>query len=103
MNICRVPASHSHNTPPTVTQIPRPPLAVIEQGGAMLNPFDSDNVPAGLSSPKLMGYPKGLDEAAIIDVDAFEYENFLNQSKMSAERCEGYTMIFPDGKSPYTV
>ena len=65
----------------------------------MLNSFDSDNVRAGLESPKLMGYPKGPDEAAIIDVDAFEYKNFLNLSKMSAERCEGYTMIFPDGKS----
>ena len=38
----------------------------------MLNSFDSDNVPAGLDSPKLMGYPKEPDEAAMIDVDAFE-------------------------------
>ena len=69
----------------------------------MLNSFDSDNVPAGLDSSKLMGYPEEPDEAAIIDVDAFEYEIFLNLSKISAERCEGYTMIFPDGKSPHTV
>ena len=58
---------------------------------------------AGLDSPKLMGYPKGPEEATIIDIDAFEYEDILNQSKTSAERCEGYTMIFPDGKSPYTA
>ena len=85
MNICRVPASHSHNMPPTIAQIPSPLLAVMEQGGAILNPFDSDNVPAGLDSPKLVGYPKGPDEAAIIDVDAFEYKDILNQSKIPCE------------------
>ena len=48
-------------------------------------------------------YSNNPYDAGIIDVDAFEYEDILIQPKLSAAACEGYTIKFPDGKSPYTA
>jgi hypothetical protein len=55
---------------------------------------NSDNLLASLKQP---------GKAAIIDVDAFEYEDILKRPKMSAAACEGYTINFPGGKSPHTA
>ena len=89
--------------PPSVAEIPSPPMAIVEQGLSMLDLIDSDNLPASIDVPKLGEYSKQLNEATIIDVDAFKYEDILKQPTMSAAACEGYTIIFPDGKSPHTA
>ena len=80
-------------------------MAIVEQGLsiAMLDLINSDNLPASIDVPKLGEYSKQLNEATIIDVDAFEYEDILKQPTMSAAACKGYTIIFPDGKSPHTA
>jgi hypothetical protein len=39
----------------------------------------------------------------IIDVDSFEVEKSLQQPKRLAIQCNGYSLIFPDGKSPHTA
>ena len=82
--------------PLVVPEIPDPSLAVVERESesSILDIIDSDNLSASLKQP---------GEAAIIDVDAFEYEDILKRAKMSVTACEGYTIIFPDGKSPHTV
>ena len=66
--------------PPAVAEIPYPPSAVVEREPS-----------------------KSRDEAVIIDVDAFEYEEILKRPTTSASTCEGYAMVFPDGKSPHTT
>ena len=78
-------------------------MAIIEQGLSMLDLIDSDNFPASIDVPKLGEHSKQLNEAAIINVDAFEYEDILKQPTMSAVACEGYTIIFPNRKSPHTA
>jgi hypothetical protein len=94
--MCRVLANHTDSTPPAVPETPTssPPLAVVEREFTILDIADSDNLPASLKPP---------GEAAIIDVDTFEYEDILKQPKMSVAACEGYTINFPDGKSPHTA
>jgi len=42
-------------------------------------------------------------QSTIVDVDAFEYEEILKRPTTSVSACEGYAMIFPDGKSPHTT
>ena len=63
-------ANHTHSTPPTVPEIPSLPLAAVKQESSVLDTVDSgsDNLPASFEQP---------GEAAIIDVDAFEYEDIL--------------------------
>jgi len=39
----------------------------------------------------------------IVDVDSFEVEKSLQQPKRLATQCNGYSLIFPDGKSPHTA
>lgn len=85
------------STPPAVSEIPSPPLALaaVEHESSVVDTVDSgSNLPASFEWP---------GEAAIIDVDAFEYEDILKRPKMSAASCEGYEIKFPDGKSPHTA
>ena len=89
--------------PPSVAEIPCPPMAIIEQGLSMLDLIDSNNFPASIDVPKLGEHSKQPNEAVIINVDAFEYEDILKRPTMSAVPCEGHTIIFPDGKSPHTT
>ena len=69
-------------------------MAVVERESTILDIANSDNLLASLKQP---------GKAAIIDVDAFEYEDILKRPKMSAAACEGYTINFPGGKSPHTT
>ena len=39
----------------------------------------------------------------IIDVDSFRAEEPTEGPQMLATPCKGYTLIFPDGKSPHTA
>ena len=65
--------------PPAVAEIPHPPSAVVEQ--------EPD---------------RSQDD--IVDIDTFEYKEILKQpTTSSVSACEGYAMIFPDGKSPHTT
>ena len=80
--------------PPTGPEVPSPPLAVVERESSILDIVDSDNLPASFKQP---------GEAAIIDVDAFEYEDILQRPNMSTVACEGFAINFPDGKSPHTA
>lgn len=66
--------------PPAVAEIPYPPSVVVEQEPSKLR-----------------------DEAAIVDIDTFKYEEILKRPTTSASVCEGYAMVFPDGKSPHTM
>jgi len=50
--------------------MPSPPSAVVRQESSILDIVDSDNLPASLNL-------KQPGEAAIIDIDAFEYEDIL--------------------------
>ena len=93
--MCRVLANDTCTPPSTVPEIPCPPtLAVVERESSILDIVDSNDLPASIEQPS---------EDAIIDVDAFEYEDTLKQPKKSATACEGYAIIFPDGKSPHTA
>ena len=92
--MCRVLANDTCTPPSTVPEIPCSPLAVFERESSILDIVDSNNLPACIEQ---------ASEAAIIDVDAFEYEDTLKQPKKSATACEGYAIIFPDGKSPHTA
>jgi hypothetical protein len=85
-----VPVNHSQNTLPAaaVEEIPSQPVAIIPRAPS-------------INVLTLREFSKQPDEA--IDVDAFEYEDILKQPKMSVAACEGYTIIFPDGKSPNTT
>jgi len=67
---------------------------------------ESNNIPPSLNLDIPMPtcpreHAKQPDEAEIIDVDTFEYENILKQPNSLVRVCEGYTMTFPDGKSPH--
>jgi hypothetical protein len=89
MNVRRVPASHSHSTPPVVEEIPSLPVAIFKQRLFTLDFIDSNNFPAGttvpitrvasVDVPTLRECSKEPDDAAIIDVDAFEYKDILKQ------------------------
>ena len=92
--MCRVLANDTCTPPSTVPEIPCSPLAVFERESSILDIVDSNNLPASIEQ---------ASEAAIIDVDAFEYEDTLKQPKKSATACEGYAIIFSDGKSPHTA
>jgi hypothetical protein len=63
-------ANHTHSMPPTVPEILSLPLATVERQSSVLDTVDSgsDNLLASFEQPS---------EAAIIDVDAFEYEDIL--------------------------
>jgi hypothetical protein len=98
-----VPANDSHSTPAAVEEIPILPVTVIEQGLSTFNLINSNTFPDGIDVPTLRECSKQPDEATIINVDALEYEDILKQPKMSVAACEGYTIIFPDGKSPHTA
>jgi len=82
---------------------------VTEQDSSLSHIVESNDVPAGhnLDVPTAL-HPRATtkwpDEAVIINVDTFEYDDIPKKSKMeSAEACEGYTMTFLDGKSPHTM
>ncbi|KAG5634895.1 hypothetical protein H0H81_000401 [Sphagnurus paluster] len=42
-------------------------------------------------------------EIEIVDVDMFEYKDTVKKPKKSATACKGFTLDFPDGKSPHTA
>ena len=42
-------------------------------------------------------------EHEIIDVELFELENNQQQNKVSVVECKGYSVEFPDGKSPHSA
>ena len=111
-----MPANHSHSALPMVEEIPSMPVDVIEQGLSTLDLIKSNYFLASIDIPNLpiprvasidvltpKECSKWLDEAMIIDVDAFEYEDILKQPKMSVAACKGYKINFPDGKSPHTT
>ena len=99
--------------PPAVEEIPILPVTIIEQGLSTLDLIDSSKFLAGIDVPVLraasINVPtprecsKQPDEATIINVDAFEYEDILKQPIMSVAACKGYAIIFPNGKSPHTT
>jgi hypothetical protein len=64
--------------PPAVEEIPHPPSAVVEQ--------EPDR-----------------SQGDIIDIDTFKYKEIQKQPITSVSVCEGYAMIFLDGKSPHTT
>jgi hypothetical protein len=96
-----------------VEEIPSLPMAITKQRLSTLDVIDSDNFPASTNVPIMrvasVDVPtprecsKEPDNTAIIDVDAFEYEDILKQQKMSVAACKGYTITFPDVKSPHTA
>ena len=47
--------------------------------------------------------PKEDNIRDIIDVDSFKFEDTLEHTKTPAPACKGYTLSFPDSKSPHTV
>ncbi|KAF8967518.1 hypothetical protein BDZ97DRAFT_1903384 [Flammula alnicola] len=46
--------------------------------------------------------PTTCDEVEAIDVDAFEYEDTVKGAKRSAPACNGYALVFPGQKTPYS-
>ena len=57
-------------------------MTIIEQGLSTLDLIDSSDFPADIDVPTPSKCSKQPDEAMIIDVDAFEYEDILKQPKM---------------------
>jgi hypothetical protein len=60
-------------------------------------------LPKSTSSP--MRQPSRInaldDTPEIINVDSYEFEDTLQTSKQTANICKGYTLSFPDGRSPH--
>jgi hypothetical protein len=91
--------------PPAVAEIPGAPTAVIEHEHCEMDiaKVDSNELLAAPDISMPRNRSKGFDEDATINVDAFEYEDTLRQQKTSVAVCEGYTLIFPAGKTSHTA
>ncbi|KAF8964489.1 hypothetical protein BDZ97DRAFT_1660101, partial [Flammula alnicola] len=57
-------------------------------------------LPTSSLAPELN--PTTCGEVEAIDVDAFEYEDTVKGTKRSAPACNGYALVFPGQKTPYS-
>lgn len=87
--------------PSAVADIPSPHSAIVEEPSPHSAIVEREHSPHSAIVEQEPSKPP--HEAIIIDVDAFEYEEILKRPTTSVAACEGYTIIFPDGKSPHTA
>ena len=103
----RIPDNHTHSALPVV-EVQEEPMVATQHDSSISDIIGPNDEPAGhkLDVPKATSpreSTKWPDEAVIIDVDAFKYDDIPKRPKTSAGVCEGYTMAFLDGKSPHTM
>jgi hypothetical protein len=63
----------------------------------------SASIPVVNSHPSATRITPESSQSQVIDVESFEIENGLQNPKRLATRCNGYSLVFPDGKSPHTA
>ncbi|KAF8962782.1 hypothetical protein BDZ97DRAFT_2020851, partial [Flammula alnicola] len=76
----------------------RRPIPVSEHGAEAI--FQLSEPPTSSLAPE--PNPTTCDEVEAIDVDAFEYEDTVKGAKRSAPACNGYALVFPGQKTPYS-